>query len=275
MDKWQVDADSFHPLVMYHYRDNASADTAEHQHDFLQIDYVLSGSGCIMINGTREAVYRGDLVIINSGVAHASLEGDYAVFRLGYDQFFMKGEKKNTIPVEKPVIAICKYPQEIYQCYRSIVEAQEQKDTGWELLSRVRCEEMLVWVLKELSPEEAGNVEDYLRLRMYDRETIVKMVSDYLSENYARHIQVEDMARYTYLSAAYLNRIFREVTHNTPINYLIDIRMQKARQLLEEGNLPVQEVAKRVGYEDPYYFSKLFKKRFHMPPQQYKKEHAK
>ena len=64
-----------------------------------------------------------------------------------------------------------------------------------------------------------------------------------------------------------LSKIFKDITGVSPINYLIQIRLTKARQLLEkEEVLTVKEVAKAVGYEDAYHFSKSFKKHFGLSP---------
>ena len=76
--------------------------------------------------------------------------------------------------------------------------------------------------------------------------------------------------RQTYLSTTYITKIYKEVTGDTPINFLINLRMEKAREILSEGHFSIQTVAKRVGYDDPYYFSKLFKKKFGYSPSAFK-----
>ena len=73
-----------------------------------------------------------------------------------------------------------------------------------------------------------------------------------------------------YLSPFYISKIFKSETGDTPINRLIDIRLEKAKQLLEEGG-SIQEVAAEVGYEDAYHFSKLFKKHYGVSPSKVKK----
>ena len=87
-----------------------------------------------------------------------------------------------------------------------------------------------------------------------------------------KKISVDDIARSTYLSTTYITKIYKEVTGDTPINYLINLRLEKARDILEEGHFSIQAVAKKVGYDDPYYFSKLFKKKFGCSPSSYKRK---
>ncbi len=63
--------------------------------------------------------------------------------------------------------------------------------------------------------------------------------------------------------------IFKSETGNAPIRYLINIRLEKAKELLEGGyEGSIQEVAAQVGYDDAYHFSKLFKKRYGISPSQ-------
>ena len=74
-----------------------------------------------------------------------------------------------------------------------------------------------------------------------------------------------------YLSSFYISKIFKSETGDTPINYLISLRMQKARELLDKNpEQSIQTVAMAVGYEDAYHFSKLFKKYFGLSPLYYK-----
>jgi len=93
-------------------------------------------------------------------------------------------------------------------------------------------------------------------------------VSDILiSYNYSEKISLDQIAENMYLSPFYISRIFKSETGDTPIRHLINIRLEKAKELLENGfDGSIQEVAAKVGYDDVYHFSKLFKKRFGMPP---------
>ena len=76
-----------------------------------------------------------------------------------------------------------------------------------------------------------------------------------------------------YLSPFYISRIFKSEIGDTPIHYLINIRLDRAKELLESGFAgSVQEVAAQVGYDDVYHFSKLFKKRYGIPPSQARKK---
>ena len=75
-----------------------------------------------------------------------------------------------------------------------------------------------------------------------------------------------------YLSPVYISKIFKEETGESPINYLIKIRLEKARDILiKDDNSSIKSIANEVGYEDAYHFSKLFKKYYGISPLYYRK----
>ncbi|NMB97488.1 MAG: helix-turn-helix transcriptional regulator [Clostridiaceae bacterium] len=83
---------------------------------------------------------------------------------------------------------------------------------------------------------------------------------------------MDKISRNMYLSPVYISKIFKEEIGESPINYLIKVRLSKALELLKEGNMTVKSVAKSVGYNDVYHFSKLFKKYYSVPPSKVKEE---
>jgi AraC-like DNA-binding protein len=92
----------------------------------------------------------------------------------------------------------------------------------------------------------------------------------YLREKLHEKLSVEDLAARLRLSASYFSTLFRKATGMPPIDYFIHLKMQKACQLLFMDNIKVKEVAEAIGYDDPYHFSRLFKKHMHMSPEQFR-----
>lgn len=79
-------------------------------------------------------------------------------------------------------------------------------------------------------------------------------------------ISLDKISKNMYLSPVYISKIFKEETGESPINHLIKIRLSKAEELIKENKMPIKAVAKSVGYNDAYHFSKLFKKYYGIPP---------
>ncbi|MDL2317871.1 response regulator [Eubacteriales bacterium OttesenSCG-928-A19] len=91
------------------------------------------------------------------------------------------------------------------------------------------------------------------------KETVSFMVQ-YIHEHYQEDICLEDLSKQLFLSRNYLNQVFKRETGETFTNYLIRVRMEKAKELLLGGQYFIYEVAEMVGYSNAPYFSNLFRK---------------
>lgn len=96
----------------------------------------------------------------------------------------------------------------------------------------------------------------------------VGSVIHYMIEHHADSMTLKELADHAQISPSYLGTIFKKTTGKSPIDYLIEIRLNKAKSLLKDG-LAVTEVAKRVGFNDVFYFSRAFKKHEGISPTQY------
>lgn len=92
----------------------------------------------------------------------------------------------------------------------------------------------------------------------------------YMEEMIDSRITVEAMAARLRLSTSYFSALFKKATGMPPMDYFIQLKMQKACQLLYLENMKVKEVAEAIGYEDPFYFSRQFKKHMKISPVLYK-----
>lgn len=100
---------------------------------------------------------------------------------------------------------------------------------------------------------------------------IIEQMKSILEKEYDKPFEMERMAESVGMSANYLSRLFKQETGTTITDYLIDIRIEKAKQfLLDHPNLKNYEIAQLVGYNDSVYFNKLFKKIVGITPKEYK-----
>jgi len=94
-----------------------------------------------------------------------------------------------------------------------------------------------------------------------------------LHERFNRDIAILDLAREVGLSTTHFRRRFRAYTGRSPVEYIRDLRMAEAQRLLREG-MPIKQVAAAVGYQDPFYFMRVFRTAVGTPPGQYVREHS-
>ncbi len=113
-------------------------------------------------------------------------------------------------------------------------------------------------------PEEAEKSEPALRY--------IQIVMEYIANKYSEPIRIKEIADHCGLERSYLSKVFKYGTGQTPQEYLLQFRMNKAKQLLKNTDISVQHVSYSVGYNDPFSFSKLFKRETGMSPSQWRKE---
>ena len=89
--------------------------------------------------------------------------------------------------------------------------------------------------------------------------SIIETADEYMRKNYAKDITLDDIAREVNLSPYYFSRFYKEQSGVNFIDRLISIRIEKAKQYIEQTDLSLKEISGLVGYSDPNYFSKLFK----------------
>ena len=95
---------------------------------------------------------------------------------------------------------------------------------------------------------------------------VVEAVSEIIRSRFAEDLSLDSVAREVRISPFYLSRIFRQVTGATFIDYLTAIRIRKAKELLRDPQYSVKEVSNLVGYSDPSYFSRVFRRVGGLPP---------
>ena len=111
--------------------------------------------------------------------------------------------------------------------------------------------------LREPKEESSGNVHI---------SNIIRYMNSHLEEN----CTLNDLSEKFKLSKSYLNVIFQKYTRKSPIDLFVSLKMTEACKLLKTTDMYIYEVANAVGYKDPYYFSKIFKKVVGTSPTEYK-----
>lgn len=93
---------------------------------------------------------------------------------------------------------------------------------------------------------------------------------EFMQLHYAQPLTLAQLADQANYSVQHLSVLFKEATGLAPIEYLMRLRMDAAKRLLDEGKLTLPQVAEQVGYKDPYYFGRLFKRFVGQSPMKYK-----
>ncbi len=98
----------------------------------------------------------------------------------------------------------------------------------------------------------------------------IESVVEYMQENLDQNLRLDDFARKAGMSISHFSERFRRQTGQSPMAYFIHLRMRLACRLLDLSGKPVKTVAMEIGYRDPYYFSRIFKKSMGISPDKYR-----
>lgn len=102
------------------------------------------------------------------------------------------------------------------------------------------------------------------------KKEYINRALDYISKNYSHQISVDDIASYLGLHRSYLYTLFKNNLQQSPQEYLINFRINKACELMDKTDLTIGNIARSVGYKDPLAFSKIFKKKKEIAPSEYR-----
>ena len=92
--------------------------------------------------------------------------------------------------------------------------------------------------------------------------------------NYRENINLDTLAERFHFSREYIGRVFRARYGCAVYEYIQRVRMARARELLEDPRLPMQAIAEHLGYSNANYFSKAFRRHYHISPSEYREKHG-
>jgi two-component system response regulator YesN len=144
-----------------------------------------------------------------------------------------------------------------------------RKDYLPEILEMNSLEEIKSWFVHNIT-QAARNVIS--KKHEYSNSVIGK-AKDYINKNYRRDISLEDISREVDMSTYYFSKLFKEVVGSNFIEYVTNIRIEKAKELIFKGNLSMKEICGEIGYSDPNYFSRIFKKCVGVTPTDFREGH--
>ena len=224
--------------------------------------------GCFELtfaDGRQFPAMEGDTLLVPAHTSHKDIfeqRRDLKILMLHFDwteaeKFFaeVKNEKINRMGAESR--SELRY---FFEHVRSHLPLRQELDLAIE---NVRLLNILLLIYREFEqgtfPEEPLSV----------RKELVEVARQYIDRNYAGSVQLDDVARHLGVSRFYLSRVFSQECEFSLREYLAEVRINEAKRLLRDGNYLISEVAQRVGYESSSYFSKAFRKRVGLPPNQF------
>jgi len=235
--------------------------------DHFIIHYILKGKGTFYVNGTTYHLKKGDGFLIRPDTViyyQADLENPWTYSWVGFHG--LKAElylKQANLTADNPIF---RYDRDdaLKGCLEQMIATKDLVKSR-----EIRLLGLLYIFLSHLI--EAAQTSRSLRNSENRKEAYIKKAIEFIEMNYSRKISIAEVSHYVGLDRSYLYSLFNEYLGSSPQEFLIDYRIDKACELMQNSSLTIGDISRSVGYEDPLLFSKVFRKVKGLSPREYRK----
>lgn len=272
-------AGDYHPKInFYYFKQWDDFRMSFHEHNSVEIMYVITGQCKVDAATATFALKKGDFILLDANVSHRLIvEKNNPCRMLNIEFVFV--DKKSSFPTMKQLAegsqaltewlskdtpyVVLKDPDEIYHTLKSLVLQLDELGSDNEMMVQLLLAQVLIRTATlaiEAKDHEHQPSDEY-----------VKNAVTYIHHHYDCDIQVKDIAASVNVHPGYFHRIFKASMGCTVMDYLANIRIEKAKMLLAHTDIPITDIASYIGINSREYFSSLFKKHTGSTPLNYRK----
>jgi len=248
-----------------------------HRHDFIEIAYVISGSGLHIVGDKQYEVTRGDLFIINLDVPHGFFPKvggtkspivyncvfmpqflDISLFSSNHfeditSSFLFRSLFPDDYTSHPDLTLSGSEFIEIRDLFEKMYSEYKQIKKGYGDIIRAYLIELIVKIFRYIE----GNST---RSPLQKNQELINKAIDYMKMNYTSEIKLSDLAMQSFISKNYFSKLFKEVTGTNVSDYIQFLRTDQACILLKTTDMKVTDIASQVGFSDIKFFYEVFKK---------------
>lgn len=253
----------YYPHASFHYCERTHAEANE----FVLI-YCVEGEGWFELNGKKFTVIANQFFILPEHKAHSygsCAKNPWSIYWMHFN-----GDKAAFFSSEFD------HPQNITPAEHSRIkerlglfeEIYLSISSGYNKNNMLYATTSLFHFLGSM--KFIGEYRDCRSPKEACPKDVVQLAIHYMQENLNRSLRLKEIADEVKLSASYFSSLFEAKTGYSPLRYLTYLRIQEACHYLDFTNLKIRQISPLIGYEDTFYFSRLFTKTMGMSPSEYK-----
>ncbi|MCI6675772.1 MAG: AraC family transcriptional regulator [Clostridiales bacterium] len=267
------------PAACY-YDDLTENPVPWHWHEELEAVIVTEGSAVFAADHERVELKKGEGCVINANILHAAWNAGDQVCRLHSIVFHPKlvGGASESIFWQKYLLPILEnrvfYMLALKLIPKDIVlldyiehawQSIANESPGYEFMARDSLSRLL-FMMQEYIPHQEKDISQKVRRN----EERIKRMLDYIRKHLADEISIQEIAHAASVSSSECIRCFKQTIGTTPIQYVRQMRLQKATELLMSSNKKIIEIGIECGFQEMSYFSRIFKEQYGATPSKYR-----
>ena len=265
---------------------------SEHTHDYTQIWYIMKGCCDHWIGNSSHRLTKGDIFVLPPFVVHEiKVPANEEVNIIGcefshkfinenlplggceksslFDFAYLEPFLVSTEHVRPRLHLTGKSQAGVEMLMSEMLQEYTEESKYYELSIKADLLKLLSIVAREY--EKSSNAENTELFDRY-RENVASAIR-YVNENYTGKLNIEDICRMAMMSYSYFSHIFKQITGRTFIEYVNNLRICKAMEILECSNTAISDICFEVGFNDITHFNRIFKKEMGLSPRQYRNIH--
>jgi len=224
-----------------------------------QLVYVTGGEGLFSLGADVHRVRPGSVMLVLPGLRHAYHplpESGWHEYWVGFRGGYFSGLLSGGVLSPERVFFEPGVSDDMLSVFAHIFDDAQNRPPFYQMKA---CSRILYLISEILGAQKTDLPENHY-------ESIVRKAKRLMEDNVCGSMDLSDVYSQIGISSSSLNEIFKARTSVTPYQYYIDIKIRRAKMLLECDGLSVKEVAYRTGFADQYYFSRLFKNKTGFSP---------
>lgn len=227
------------------------------------IEYIVEGIGYIEINGTKHKLSEKDIYIVHPGDVceyYADKKNPYKKYWINFRSSFFFDLLKSYNLDDRVIhgFDVSRHFEDIF----ALEKMSRRNDDLYLPVSKILFSMMMdiaIFKKSEIKNKEFG---------------LATQIKDFLQFGFNDDITMETLEKEYYRSKSQINKIFKKAYNTTPYSYLINIRIEFAKNLLKTTKKPIKEIAEYLRFSSEYHFSSTFKKKIGVSPREYRKNES-
>lgn len=271
------------PLEFYDCNNRVYKDLYMHWHKEMEMIYVITGEITIHLNDSEVSGTDGDFIFIAPEAVHYISSGNTPLFfkSLVFDLRILSGcaddfcqnavlqplSAKQMKISDKIVQTDANY-NEIKQAFFDLAQCCAEKKPYYQMEAKHLIFHLFHQIL-------SGGHFSQISVESNKLTAAVKEALGYIHEHYGEEITTKSLSEQVHYNEYYFMRMFKKYTGKTIVEHITEYRLEKAKELLKNDGLTIEEVAYQVGFSATSYFSSKFREQFHVTPGEFRKSVSK